>query len=106
MPKVSGYRGSTELMSGVTQANGQGYALMEANAIQVDENDKRLDEKLNEIEGQLGVQFTTDNSLSMSEDGVLSVNVTDEASEDNTLPITSSAVHTIVGNIEVLLNLI
>ena len=106
MAKLPGYKGSTELMSGITQANKQSYALMEANAIQVDENDKRLDEKLDELEDKLGVQVTTDNSLKMSEDGVLSVNVTDEASEDNSLPISSSAVHTIVGNIEVLLNLI
>lgn len=36
----------------------------------------------------------------------LEVNTTDEVEGDNTLPITSAAVHTTVGNIEVLLSLI
>lgn len=36
----------------------------------------------------------------------LSVNVADEAEPNNTLPITSAAVHTTVGNIEILLGTI
>lgn len=47
----------------------------------------------------------TDDTLLM-QDGVLSVHTADAAEEDNTLPITSSAVHTAVGNIEVLLQTI
>lgn len=53
-----------------------------------------------------GVDFTTDESLTLSPDGVLSVNTADAAEQDNTLPITSAAVHTTVGNIETLLKLI
>lgn len=52
-----------------------------------------------------GTEFTTDNSLIL-ENGVLRVNTTNEVAADNTLPITSAAVHTQVGNIEVLLNTI
>lgn len=52
-----------------------------------------------------GVQFTTDETLSLK-DGVLSVNTAQEPEPDNTLPITSSAVHTTVGNIEILLQTI
>ena len=52
-----------------------------------------------------GVQFTTDETLSMK-DGVLSVNTAQEPEPDNTLPITSSAVHTTVGNIEIILQTI
>ncbi len=44
-----------------------------------------------------------DNTLKLSEDGVLSVNTTTEVEKDNTLPITAAAVHTTVGNIEILL---
>lgn len=36
-------------------------------------------------------------------DNVLSVDTADEVEEDNTKPITSAAVHTTVGNIEILL---
>ena len=49
--------------------------------------------------------FTTDKSLTLK-DGVLSVNTTDDAEEDNTLPISSAGVHTQIGNIEVLLKTI
>ena len=52
-----------------------------------------------------GVQFTTDETLSLK-DGVLSVNTAQEPEPDNTLPITSAAVHTTVGNIGILLQTI
>lgn len=52
--------------------------------------------------GSGGVSFTTDETLSLK-DGVLGVNTADAAEQDNTLPITSAAVHTAVGNIEILL---
>lgn len=53
-----------------------------------------------------GTSFTTDNTLTLGEDGVLRVNTTNKAEADNTLPITSAGVHTQIGNIEVLLNTI
>ena len=56
--------------------------------------------------GSGGVNFTTDATLTLSVDGILSVNTADVAEEDNTLPITSAAVHTTVGNIEILLKTI
>ena len=45
-------------------------------------------------------------NLRISDDGVLSVVTADEAEQDNTLPITSAAVYTAVGNIEVRLSTI
>lgn len=45
-------------------------------------------------------------NLRISDDGVLSVVTADAAEQDNTLPITSAAVHTAVGNIEVRLSTI
>lgn len=51
------------------------------------------------------VDFKTDETLTLK-DGILSVNTTDQMSQDNTLPITSAGVYTIVGNIEVLLKTI
>lgn len=52
-----------------------------------------------------GTSFTTDETLSL-ENGVLSVNTADKVEEDNTLPITSAAVQTTVGNINALLETI
>lgn len=49
--------------------------------------------------------FETDETLTM-ENGILSVNTADAVEEDNTLPVTSAAVATQVGNIEVLLGTI
>ena len=49
-----------------------------------------------------GGAFSTDATLKL-ENGVLSVNTTDEVSQDNTLPITSAGVAVTVGNIEILL---
>lgn len=45
-------------------------------------------------------------NLRISDDGVLSVVTADTAEQDNTLPITSAAVYTAVGNIEVRLSTI
>ena len=52
-----------------------------------------------------GTSFTTDETLTLK-DGVLRVNTANEVSSDNTLPITSAAVATQVGNIELLLKTI
>ena len=70
-------------------------------------NDKSsLVAAINEVKrtggGSGGTSFTTDETLSL-ENGVLSVNTATEVSQDNTLPVTSAAVHTTVGNIEILL---
>ena len=45
-------------------------------------------------------------TLTMSEEGVISVNTTDEAVQDNTQPITSSGVYMCIGNINSLLETI
>lgn len=54
-----------------------------------------------------GVDFTTDDTLNYNEETkVLSVNTADSVEADNTRPITAAAVHTTVGNIEILLGTI
>lgn len=52
-----------------------------------------------------GVNFEVDRTLKL-EDGVLSVNTTNDMEKDNTLPITSAGVYATVGNIEALLKTI
>lgn len=58
------------------------------------------------IGADVGVNFTTDETLSLSEDGVLSVNTANDVEQDNTLPVTSAAVFAEVGNINALLGTI
>lgn len=62
---------------------------------------EELEKKVTDM-GQTGASFTTDETLTL-EDGVLRVNTASKVEEDNTLPITAAAVHTTVGNIEILL---
>lgn len=57
---------------------------------------------INGRDGQDGVYFETDETLTL-ENGILSVNTADEVEKDNTLPVTSAAVYTEVGNINALL---
>lgn len=52
-----------------------------------------------------GVKFEVDHTLKL-ENGILSVNTTNESEKDNTKPITSAGVYNIVGNIEALLKTI
>lgn len=49
------------------------------------------------------VAFTTDETLTLSGENILSVNRAFSVEQDNTLPITSAAVHETVGNINALL---
>lgn len=50
---LSSYKGSVTLISGIKQANNGTFPLLEANAVQVDEDGTRLDAKLTELEGQI-----------------------------------------------------
>ena len=56
--------------------------------------------------GGSGGSVEIDNHTLITRNGVMMVNTADEPEQDNTLPITSAAVHTVVGNIEVLLSTI
>ena len=64
-----------------------------------------IEEYLEENPPSSGVDFEPDATLKL-ENGILSVNTTDEMEADNTIPITSAGVYATVGNIEVLLKTI
>lgn len=69
----------------------------------VDENGKPTEwEPADMTGGGGGTSFSTDESLSLT-DGVLKVNTVQTVEKDNTLPVSSAAVFTEVGNIEALL---
>ena len=57
-------------------------------------------------DGTGGETITLGHALYYDENGRLSVQMSDEPEMDNTLPISSAAVHTTVGNIEILLKTI
>lgn len=65
-----------------------------------------------QLSAKLGVSVHVDGSFSLGhalmwdEQGRLAVQVADAAEADNTLPITAAAVHTELGNIEILLQTI
>lgn len=61
---------------------------------------------LNENPVRINDILTTDETLTLTADGTLSVNTTDDMEKDNTLPITSAGVYVTVGNIETLLKTI
>lgn len=65
-----------------------------------------VDAYLEENPVDTGIDFTIGNALRLTEDGTLNVVTTDDAEKDNTLPITSAGVHTIVGNIGAILDTI
>lgn len=67
--------------------------------------DARLDAVLN-TSVQTAGSFSLGHALMWDKQGRLAVQVANEAEEDNTLPITAAAVHTELGNIEILLQTI
>lgn len=72
-----------------------------------DQDIKSINQRIETLEkAEGGVNFTTDKTLTLSEDGVLSVNTAVTVEADNTLPVTSAAVHTEIGNIDALLQTI
>lgn len=94
------YKGTVELISGITPKNNGDFPLVNAKDVQMPDGSR-----LSEYSGG-GTSFTTDETLTLSEDNVLSVNTTDSIEGDNTLPISAAAVATTVGNIEILLKTI
>lgn len=70
-----------------------------------DKSVSELDERIVVLEESGEIVLQTDETLSYK-NGVLSVNRATEVEADNTLPITAAAVHTTVGNIEILLETI
>lgn len=103
------YKGSIELIGGLTPKNNGDFPLVSARHIQVDDTGKRLDEKLAEIGtgGGGGPSYVIGEGLKLDVNtNTISVDVAEAAEKDNTKPITSAAVNTIVGNINVLLETI
>lgn len=78
---------------------------IEKNGVSDNQVEVAVKKYLDENPIDTGVQFETDKTLSLK-DGVLSVNTAKKVEQDNTLPITSAAVYTTVGNIGAVLDTI
>lgn len=61
------YNGSIELISGLKQANGQDFPLVDASAVQVDESGTRLDKALKDKVGKSEIDDIASSSISVSE---------------------------------------
>lgn len=61
------YNGSIELISGLKQANGQDFPLVDASAVQVDESGTRLDKALEDKVGKSEIDDIASSSISVSE---------------------------------------
>ena len=86
----------------ITLPSGANYVLTEEDKTEI----AGMAAELVEIPDSGGnVDFKVDHTLKL-EDGILSVNTTDQMEQDNTLPITSAGVFATVGNIEALLKTI
>lgn len=78
---------------------------IEENGVPEERIASAVEKYLEENPVDTGVDFEVGNTLIL-ENGVLSVNTTNQMEQDNTLPITSAGVFTAVGNIEALLKTI
>lgn len=78
---------------------------IEQNGVSEEHIQNAVEKYLEENPIDAGVQFETDPTLKL-ENGILSVNTTNQMEQDNTLPITSAGVFATVGNIEALLKTI
>lgn len=79
---------------------------LEGSVLTDDELDTALERYFNEKPTILAKSIPTDETLTLTSDGKLSVHTTTDVSKDNTLPVTSGAVHTQIGNINSLLETI
>ena len=107
---VNDYRISlTEIPGGFRMTVTRGSEVQEMDIVgEVDEAliAQMVEDYLTENPPSGGTAFQPDNETLLLENGVLRVNTIDVAEEDNTRPITSAAVATQVGNIEILLKTI
>ena len=85
MAKIENYSGSIELISGLKQKNNNDFPLMEANAIQVDANGKRLDVALAELADQGFTEEDIENVFSHQTFTELSTKVSSNSESINSI---------------------
>lgn len=100
-PKKADYVRGREALAGKLDAN-QG-AENANKALFVGSDGKVIPKEIDAVSGKDGINFTTDETLTLSDENILSVNRAFSVEQDNTLPVTAAAVYETVGNINILL---
>lgn len=57
------YKGSVELISGITQKNGGKFMLMDSSAVQYNDSGKSVKEKIGELEAGAGNDIITNDEI-------------------------------------------
>lgn len=60
---MAAYKGSVELISGITQKNGGKFMLMDSSAVQYDDSGKSVREKIGELEAGAGNDIITNDEI-------------------------------------------
>lgn len=60
---MAAYKGSVELISGITQKNGGDFMLMDASAVQYDDTGKSVKDKLGELEAGAGNDIISNSEI-------------------------------------------
>lgn len=66
---MSAYKGSVELISGITQKNGGDFPLMDASAVQYDDTGMRMDEKMRTVSEKVKT-LETEKGVSITEEEI------------------------------------
>lgn len=66
---MAAYKGSVELISGITQKNGGDFPLMDASAIQYDDTGMRMDEKMRTVSEKVET-LETEKGVSITEEEI------------------------------------
>ena len=82
MAKLENYNGSVQLMAGIIQKGGGDFALIEANAIQTQEDGTRLDAELDKI----------NDKLEELESGGANIDIDDELSTESNNPVKNKVI--------------
>lgn len=100
--------GAVQVANTIEPKNNGDFPVAMADRIQMNDG-KTVQQKIDEIGeggGGGGTSYTAGDNIEITSDGRINVLTTNEAEQDNTKPMTSAGVYTVVGNIEALLKTI
>ncbi len=60
---MAAYKGSVELISGITQKNGGKFMLVDSSAVQFDDTGKSVKDKIGELEAGAGNEIITNEEI-------------------------------------------
>ncbi len=97
--------GAVQVANTIEPKNNGDFPVAMADRIQLNDG-KTVQQKIDEIGDDGGTFYKAGDNIEITSDGRINVLTTNEAEQDNTKPMTSAGVYTVVGNIEALLKTI